>query len=85
MKILVTGGAVHAHIDDVKIITNSFKGGLMANLADRLREADHFGVEITYLTSKGSKCPIVNSPTILYHDGFDDYMKQVLELSPSMM
>ena len=35
-KILVTGGPVHAYLDDVKIITNRFKGGLMARLAEHL-------------------------------------------------
>jgi phosphopantothenoylcysteine synthetase/decarboxylase len=32
MKILITGGPVHAYLDPVKIITNKFKGGLMAEL-----------------------------------------------------
>lgn len=82
MKILVTGGPVHAKLDAVKIITNTFKGGLMAELADQLKMADINGVEITYLTAKGMKCPAVNNPTILYHDGFHDYHKQVLELAP---
>ena len=35
-RILVTGGPVHAFLDDVKIITNSFKGGLMARLVTDL-------------------------------------------------
>jgi phosphopantothenoylcysteine synthetase/decarboxylase len=82
MKILITGGPVHAKLDAVKIITNTFKGGLMADLADRLKMADPNGIHITYLTSKGSKCPVAGSPTILYHDGFHDYMKQVVELAP---
>jgi phosphopantothenoylcysteine synthetase/decarboxylase len=32
MRILITGGPVHAYLDAVKIITNKFKGGLMAEL-----------------------------------------------------
>ena len=32
MRILITGGPVHAKLDAVKIITNTFKGGLMAEL-----------------------------------------------------
>ena len=45
-KILVTGGPVHAHLDSVKIITNRFKGGLMAELADNLSGL----TEVTYLS-----------------------------------
>jgi hypothetical protein len=82
MKILVTGGPVHAKLDAVKIITNSFRGGMMADLADRLKSADINNVEITYLTAKHSKVPCLNGPTILYHDGFPDYFKQVVELAP---
>ena len=37
MKILITGGPVHAKLDAVKIITNTFKGGLMAELGKVLR------------------------------------------------
>ena len=51
MKILITGGPVHAYLDAVKIITNKFKGGLMAELADKFKfQPDGAGVEITYLT-----------------------------------
>lgn len=82
MKILVTGGPVHAKLDAVKIITNTFKGGLMAELADKLKVADINNVEITYLTAKGSKLPCTNNPTILFHDGFHDYMQQVIALAP---
>jgi hypothetical protein len=55
----------------------------MAELADRFKfQPDNADIEITYLTSKGSKIPCANNPTILYHNGFDDYMKQVVELAP---
>ncbi len=82
MKILVTGGPVHAKLDAVKIITNTFRGGMMADLADRLKMVDINNVEITYLTAKHSKVPCLNSPRLLYHDGFQDYFKQVVELAP---
>ena len=83
MRILITGGPVHAYLDAVKIITNKFKGGLMADLADRfpfIAEGKH--MEITYLTAKGMKVPSTNTPTILYHDGFEDYRYQVKYLAP---
>lgn len=35
-KILITGGPVHEHLDDVKIITNRFKGGRIAGLATKI-------------------------------------------------
>jgi hypothetical protein len=34
--ILITAGPVHEHLDDVKIITNKFKGGRIAALAERI-------------------------------------------------
>jgi phosphopantothenate---cysteine ligase (CTP) len=91
MKILITGGPVHAYLDDVKLITNKFKGGLMANLAEMLMSKGD--VEVTYLTTRDSKHPQsvevevgdrinkVNA-TVLFHDGIHDYRKQVLELAP---
>jgi len=79
MKILITGGAVHGKLDDVKIITNRFRGGLMAELADILSA----NFEVTYLTSKGSVIPQKVS-SILYHDGLYDYQEKALGLAPSM-
>ncbi|TSC83278.1 MAG: hypothetical protein G01um101419_108 [Parcubacteria group bacterium Gr01-1014_19] len=35
-RVLITGGPVHCYLDAVKIITNRFKGGLMAELAENL-------------------------------------------------
>jgi phosphopantothenate---cysteine ligase (CTP) len=68
-KILITGGPVHAYLDDVKIITNRFKGGLMADLAEKFIKMSHYTsiskdrIHVTYLCSKDSKQPrnIVNS------------------------
>lgn len=82
MRILITGGPVHAKLDAVKIITNKFKGGLMAELADQFKIQRGPNVDITYLTTKGSKLPCVNNPTIVYHDGFVDYQEKVLYLAP---
>ena len=90
MNILITGGPVHAYLDAVKIITNKFKGGLMCELAELLLYED---VTITYLTAKGSKIPDAVelddgskirkvSATVIYHDGFEDYQKKVLDLAP---
>lgn len=62
--ILVTGGPVYAYVDDVKIITNKFKGGLTAKLADDLFFSyrassghDCHGCRMWYLSSKDSKQP----------------------------
>ena len=52
-KILITGGPVHGKLDDVKLITNRFKGGLIAKLADELAETE----QIIYLTAKGATLP----------------------------
>lgn len=81
MKILITGGAVHGKLDDVKIITNKFKGGMIADLAFRLAELNK-DFDITYLTAKGMSLPNTSSNfniSIVYHDGFYDYYDKVLE------
>ena len=90
-KILVTGGPVHAHIDAVKIVTNDFKGGRMAALADSLFEISRgdfsYGTpkaEIIYLCKKGSAEPHSEKITVLYHNGYDDYRDKILELAPDM-
>lgn len=49
MKILVTGGPVHAHLDSVKIITNNFRGGRMEETA---RILGSYGFEVTYLGAR---------------------------------
>lgn len=79
MNILITGGAVHGKLDDVKIITNRFRGGLMAELADMLSEE----FDVVYLTSKGATLPKKVS-NIIYHDGLYDYQEQVLKMAPKM-
>lgn len=85
MKILITGGPVYAKLDAVKIITNCFKGGLMADLANLFVNKVNF--EVTYICSKDSKSPefiLINDGKIkmVYHDGFEDYRAKVLELAP---
>ena len=79
-KILISGGPVHAYLDAVKLITNKFKGGLMAELAHDFAET--YPVEVTYLTTKGSTLP-KERPNIkvVLHDGFEDYREKVKELS----
>jgi len=90
MKILVTGGPVHAYLDSVKILTNRFKGGRMAQLAGELADND---VDIVYLTSQNAILPACQrfpndkrwgKVTVVYHNGFHDYMAKVLELAPEM-
>jgi len=81
-KILITGGPVHAYLDAVKIITNRFRGGLMCELAYGL--VVH-GVEITYLTSRAGKVPEkTEGISVIFHDGIEDYKREVLRLAPEM-
>ena len=72
-KILMTAGAVAAKLDAVKYVTNRFKGGRMAQLADEMFEhpdvlsinmcpkgseiPDHIDFELVYLCSKDAKVP----------------------------
>jgi hypothetical protein len=80
-NILITGGPVHAYLDAVKIITNTFRGSFMADLATELSK----DANVTYLCNKASKIPSVNPRLkVIYHDGFDDYRIKILNLSPKM-
>lgn len=79
-RILITGGPVHAYLDAVKLVTNKFKGGLMAKLASDFAEG--FECEVTYLCAKGSTKPRSHPRLkIVEHDGFHDYRAQVSELA----
>lgn len=83
-KILITGGPVHAHLDAVKIITNRFKGGLMADLADSL--FDH-GANVYYSCAPefGAKLPKCRREIpIISHNGFSEYQRLVLGVAPEM-
>ena len=83
MKVLITGGPVYGKLDDVKLITNRFKGGLMAELANRL--SDYIDIQIVYLTTKDSAIPKKLKPEdIYYHDGFESYKDIVLKMAPEM-
>lgn len=81
MNILVTGGPVHANLDAVKIITNKFRGSLMASLAGDLHDMSSCP-KVKYLTSKSSYRP--QDCDVVFHDGINDYMNKVLELAPQM-
>jgi hypothetical protein len=81
-RILITGGPVHGFIDDVKIVTNKFKGGRMAALAEKFIE---YGYRVTYIASPEAKVPKASfdtAPLILRHQGFDDYMELVCKHAP---
>ena len=80
-KILVTGGPVHAYLDAVKVVTNRFRGGLMASLAHNLHLKN---CEVVYLTAIKYPVPDLHAIKIIYHDGFEDYKQLVLELAPQM-
>ncbi len=95
-QILITGGPVHAYLDDVKIITNRFKGGLMADLVGKFVKHSEMELEedkrirVIYLCSKTSQQPwweemLGGEKTpyckVVHHNGINDYMKQVLEIS----
>jgi len=78
-KILITGGPVHAFLDDVKIITNRFKGGLMAGLADYLIRNGH---DVTWVTSALTKVIPTQPCEVMLHDGIQGYKNLVLDLAP---
>lgn len=79
MKILITGGAIYGKLDDVKLITNRFNGGLMAWLADLLSEE----FEVTYVTSKGATLP-KKAAYVVSLDGIYEYQERVLKLALTM-
>lgn len=88
-NILITGGPVHAHLDAVKIITNRFKGGLMAELANNLimsYGADNITIFYVVAPRMGAVKPnFCGNGIILYeHNGLEDYKRLVLELAPHM-
>lgn len=80
-RILITGGPVHAYIDAVKLVTNRFKGGRMAQMANDF--AERYACHVTYLCSRDSRHPQPHPCiTVAYHDGFDDYRDKVKALAP---
>ncbi|MBI4992292.1 MAG: hypothetical protein HZB99_03670 [Candidatus Harrisonbacteria bacterium] len=83
-NILITAGPVHAHLDAVKIITNRFRGGLIAELADQLLLKD---AKVSYVCAShlGIKKPFSKPNLLIYeHSGIADYRRIVLELAPKM-
>lgn len=83
-KILITGGPVHAYLDAVKIITNKFKGRLMAELAGELVGANT-RVNYVYAPYIGAKEPMSSANLVTFeHKGFQDYERLVLELATDM-
>jgi hypothetical protein len=84
-NLLISGGPVHAHLDAVKIITNKFRGRLMAELADQLAGLVYpEKFEVTYLTSKHGALPSHSDVKVVFHDGFQDYRQKILQLAPYM-
>lgn len=78
-KILISGGPVHAYLDPVKIITNRFRGGRMASMADKF--ARIYKTEVVYLTCKNAAQPENSYVNVIYHDGFDDYMIKIQSMA----
>lgn len=79
--LLITAGPVYGKLDSVKLITNKFKGGRIANLARKLSA----NFNIIYLVAKGSTIPQSISEhniKVVYQDGIDDYLEKVLEYAP---
>lgn len=82
-RVLITAGPVHAHLDDVKIISNVFQGGLMADFADQFSK--NYNVKIEYLCSNFAKMPKQNpNLRIIKHYGFYDYMNKIEDISSDM-
>ncbi len=79
-RILITGGPVGANLDAVKIITNKFKGGRMAALAE---DFCRLGAKVTWLATRDSVRPAEHPGLeMAFHGGFDDYRAKVLALAP---
>jgi hypothetical protein len=79
-RILITGGPVHAYIDAVKLVTNRFKGGRMAQMANDF--VSRYDCDVTYLCTRDSSQPTPHPRlTVAYHDGFDDYREKVKSLA----
>ncbi len=74
-KLLITGGATPVKIDDVRIITNKFKGALAIEIA---KEAYLNGHDVTLLLGKtGLRAP--SYLNTIYHDDYDEYYCNVFK------
>jgi phosphopantothenoylcysteine decarboxylase/phosphopantothenate--cysteine ligase len=78
MRVLITGGPVPIYIDDMRVLSNSAKGGQSAEYADLFAKKGH---RVTYLTAKLAIKPRDKRVKVVYHDGFDDYREKVKQLS----
>jgi len=75
-RILVTGGPVPAKLDPVKLVTNKYKGGSIASLAETLSE----NAQVTYLCHSSFAVKPRENPhlkVITFYE-FNDYKNQVL-------
>lgn len=84
-RIIITGGAVHAHIDPVKIITNKFKGNSMKHLAvdisQRLKELNE-SAEIMYVgADKNFVGELTTHCKFIRHSGIEEYMRIISDLA----
>jgi phosphopantothenoylcysteine decarboxylase / phosphopantothenate---cysteine ligase len=72
-QILVTGGPTAVKIDDVRMITNRFRGSLGKRIAT---EAYLRGADVKYLLgNRDLKVP--SFLDVLYHNDYDEYVKNV--------
>src|SRR3989338_9421439 len=76
-KILITGGSTPGKIDDVRFITNKFKGTLAVEIA---KEAYHKGAFVKLLINKtGIEIPPYLD--VAYHKDYDEYYQNVIKYS----
>ena len=78
MKIVVTGGPVHAHLDPVKIITNGFKGRMMLEIAEDLTKKN---IEVVFICAKHVAPKDIGTYVgqVVVHNGFEDYRDKVMK------
>lgn len=74
-KVLITGGPTPGKIDDIRIVTNIFKGALAVKIAE---EAYHRGADVKLLLGKTG----IQVPSYLdavYHSDFYEYFENVFK------
>lgn len=76
-RILVTGGSTPGKIDDVRFITNKFKGTLAVEIA---KEAHHRGAIVKLLINK-TGVEIPSYLDVIYHKDYDEYYENVIKYS----
>lgn len=75
IKVLVTAGPTPVHIDDVRIITNTFRGNLGVKIA---KELYYQGADVKLLISKNSIAPPKYLDSIIFDD-YDAYKANVFQ------